>query len=62
MMAKVFPNRALAWLVPVLAEAAALGRSVLFAWLIGPDQLGQAMMLALVVRLAEMASDLASIG
>lgn len=58
MMAKVFPNRALAWLVPVLAEAAALGRSVLFAWLIGPDQLGQAMMLALVVRLAEMASDL----
>lgn len=58
MMFWAIPNRALAWLVPILAEAAALGRSVLFAWLIGPDQLGQAMMLALVVRLVEMTSDL----
>jgi hypothetical protein len=44
--------------VPVLAEAAALGRSVAFAWLIGPEELGRAMMLALTVRLVEMASDL----
>jgi hypothetical protein len=43
--------------VPVLAEAAALGRSVAFAWAIGPDELGRAMMLALTVRLVEMASD-----
>lgn len=51
-------TRALAWAVPVLAEAAALGRSVAFAWAIGPDELGRAMMLALTVRLVEMASDL----
>jgi O-antigen/teichoic acid export membrane protein len=50
-------RRALAWGVPVLAEAAALGRSVAFAWLLGPDELGRAMMLALAVRLVEMASD-----
>lgn len=50
-------GRALAWAVPVLAEAAALGRSVAFAWAIGPDELGRAMMLALTVRLVEMASD-----
>jgi O-antigen/teichoic acid export membrane protein len=41
----------------MLAEAAALGRSVAFAWAIGPDELGRAMMLALTVRLVEMASD-----
>lgn len=51
-------GRLIPWAVPMLAEAAALGRSVLFAWLLGPDQLGQAMLLALVVRLAEMTSDL----
>jgi O-antigen/teichoic acid export membrane protein len=51
-------TRALAWAVPVLAEAAALGRSVAFAWAIGPDELGRAMMLALTLRLVEMASDL----
>jgi O-antigen/teichoic acid export membrane protein len=50
-------GRPLAWAVPVLAEAAALGRSVAFAWAIGPDELGRAMMLALTVRLVEMASD-----
>jgi hypothetical protein len=42
----------------MLAEAAALGRSIAFAWAIGPDELGRAMMLALTVRLVEMASDL----
>ncbi|MEX0282970.1 MAG: oligosaccharide flippase family protein, partial [Paracoccaceae bacterium] len=51
-------GRWIPWVVPVLAEAAALARSVAFAWLLGPEQLGQAMMLALVVRLAEMSCDL----
>lgn len=51
-------GRWIPWAVPVLAEAAALARSVTFAWMLGAEQLGQAMMLALVVRLAEMASDL----
>lgn len=47
----------MAWVVPVLAEAAALARSMVFAWAIGADELGRAMMLALAVRLVEMASD-----
>ncbi|MEQ3728770.1 MAG: oligosaccharide flippase family protein [Tateyamaria sp.] len=51
-------GRALAWATPVFAEAAALGRSIAFAWTLGPDELGKAMMLALTVRLVEMASDL----
>jgi O-antigen/teichoic acid export membrane protein len=51
------PERSLAWAVPVLAEAAALGRSVAFAWAIGPEELGRAMILALTVRLADMVSD-----
>ncbi|MDG3042517.1 oligosaccharide flippase family protein [Roseicyclus marinus] len=51
-------GKALAWGVPMLAEAAALGRSVAFAWAIGPDELGRALMLALTVRLVEMMSDL----
>ncbi len=50
-------GRAIAWAVPVLAEAAALGRSVVFAWWLGPEELGRAMLLALTVRLVEMASD-----
>lgn len=54
-----FPNgRTLAWGVPIVVEAAALGRSVVFAWAIGADELGRAMMLALAVRLVEMATDL----
>ncbi|MEQ9695968.1 oligosaccharide flippase family protein [Shimia sp. SDUM112013] len=51
-------GRALAWGVPILAEAAALGRSIALAWTIGAGALGQAMMLALVLRLIEMTSDL----
>ena len=51
-------GRSLAWAVPVFAEAAALSRSVAFAWTIGPDELGRAMILAMTVRLAEMVSDL----
>ena len=51
-------GRYLAWCVPILAEAAALARSIAFAWAIGPEELGRAMMLALTIRLVEMASDL----
>ncbi len=51
-------GRPLAWAVPVMAEAAALGRSIALAWAIGPDELGRAMMLALSIRLVEMATDL----
>jgi O-antigen/teichoic acid export membrane protein len=50
-------HRSLAWFVPISSEAAALGRSIAFAWALGPDELGRAMMLALIVRLVEMASD-----
>ncbi|MCT4609186.1 MAG: oligosaccharide flippase family protein [Pelagimonas sp.] len=50
-------GKPMVWAIPILAEAAALGRSVVFAWVLGPDELGQAMILALTVRLAEMASD-----
>lgn len=32
-------GRVLAWGVPLLAEATALGRSVAFAWAIGPEEL-----------------------
>jgi O-antigen/teichoic acid export membrane protein len=58
MIRRAQKGRVLAWGVPILAEAAALGRSIAFAWAIGPDELGRAMMLALTVRLVEMASDL----
>lgn len=51
-------SRTLPWAVPVLSEAAALGRSVVFAWMLGAEELGQAMILALTLRLVEMASDL----
>jgi O-antigen/teichoic acid export membrane protein len=47
----------MAWFVPFFAEGAALGRSIAFAWLIGAEELGQAMILALTLRLVEMASD-----
>ena len=57
MTAPLSSGRALAWATPVAAEAAALGRSIAFAWALGPDELGKAMMLALTVRLVEMASD-----
>ena len=50
-------SRVLAWVVPIAAEMAALARSVVLARLIGADELGQAMMLALVLRLTEMVSD-----
>ncbi len=49
---------ALAWAVPIASEASAFGRSLLIAWVIGPAELGQAMMLALTLRLVEMATDI----
>lgn len=48
----------LAWAVPILVELAALLRSVVLAWGLGAEDLGRAMVLALVLRLAEMATDL----
>jgi O-antigen/teichoic acid export membrane protein len=51
-------GKSLAWAVPIVAEAAALGRSIAFVWAIGADELGRAMILALTVRLVEMVSDL----
>jgi O-antigen/teichoic acid export membrane protein len=57
MTAVFLSGRALAWGPPILAETAALGRSVAFAWAIGPEELGRAMLLALAVRLVEMAGD-----
>ncbi len=49
--------RAIGWCIPLLAEAAALARSAILARMIGGDELGRAMVLTLVLRLAEMVSD-----
>ncbi len=49
---------AAAWATPLLAEAAALARNVVLARLLGPEELGKLMMLALTLRLVEMVSDL----
>ncbi len=51
-------GKSLPWGIPIVAETAALGRSIAFAWAIGPEELGRAMILALTVRLVEMVSDL----
>ncbi len=57
-MATTHKGRMAAWIVPLWAEAAAMGRSVLLAWAIGPEELGRAMLLAMTLRLAEMVSDI----
>jgi O-antigen/teichoic acid export membrane protein len=57
MTAFLTSNRALVWVVPILTEAAAFGRSLIFAWWLGPEELGRAMILALTLRLVEMSSD-----
>jgi O-antigen/teichoic acid export membrane protein len=44
--------------VPVLNEVAAFGRSIFLAQILGADELGRAMMLALSLRLVEMVGDL----
>ena len=51
-------GRVLAWSVPFLAEIGALLRSVVLAWATGPEELGRAMVLVLVLRLTEMISDI----
>jgi O-antigen/teichoic acid export membrane protein len=56
-MSATRPQKALAWSVPIFAEAVALGRSILLARFIGADELGQAIVLAVVLRFAEMMSD-----
>ena len=48
---------ALAWMTPILCEAAALARSVVLARMLGAEELGKTMILALALRLAEMATD-----
>lgn len=57
MNAPTLKGRAAAWTVPVVNEAAALARSVVLARLLGPEELGKTMLLALSLRLVEMASD-----
>ncbi len=49
--------RLIGWSVPLLAEAGALVRSAVLGRLIGGEELGRAMVLTLVLRLAEMVSD-----
>ena len=51
-------DKVLAWSVPMLSEVGALMRSILMAWAAGPEELGRAMMLVLVLRLTEMISDI----
>ena len=51
-------GRAMAWSVPFLSEIGALLRSVVLAWATGPEELGRAMILVLVLRLTEMISDI----
>lgn len=51
------PTRLIGWCVPLLAEAGALARSAILARMIGGDELGRAIVLTLVLRLAEMVSD-----
>jgi O-antigen/teichoic acid export membrane protein len=45
------------WAVPMVSEAGALARSVLIARALGAEELGRTMVLALVLRLAEMLAD-----
>ncbi len=56
-MRATLKGRALAWSVPFLSEIGALLRSVVLAWATGPEELGRAMVLVLVLRLTEMVSD-----
>ena len=51
-------GRAAAWAVPVANEVAVFARSVVLARFLGAEELGKIMLLALALRLVEMASDL----
>ncbi|WP_146348410.1 oligosaccharide flippase family protein [Phaeobacter marinintestinus] len=57
MKSATIKGRAAAWSVPLANELAALARSVILARLLGPEELGKVMLLALALRLVEMASD-----
>lgn len=50
-------GRAAAWGVPLANELAAFGRSIVLARLLGPEELGKTMLLALALRLVEMVGD-----
>ncbi|MEL6584352.1 MAG: oligosaccharide flippase family protein [Pseudomonadota bacterium] len=50
--------RATAWAVPIAVEMTALVRSVILARLLGVEEFGQAALLAVTLRLVEMASDI----
>jgi O-antigen/teichoic acid export membrane protein len=56
-MHRAFSTQLAGWSVPLLSEAAALARSVLIARALGAEELGRTMVLALVLRLAEMLAD-----
>lgn len=53
-----FRGASLAWMTPLACEAAALLRSLVLARMLGAEEMGRLMMLALLLRLAEMAGDL----
>ncbi len=56
-MRKRLATQLAGWAVPLAAEGAALARSVLIARALGAEELGRTMVLALVLRLAEMLAD-----
>lgn len=56
-MRAALSTRLIGWSVPLLAEAGALARSAILARMIGGEELGRAIVLTLVLRLAEMVSD-----
>jgi O-antigen/teichoic acid export membrane protein len=56
-MRPALSTRLVGWALPLWSEAAALARSALMARAIGGEELGRAMVLTLVLRLAEMLSD-----
>lgn len=51
-------QKLIAWTAPMAIEAVSLGRSIILARAIGPEEFGRAMLLALVLRLVEMLSDM----
>lgn len=57
MNAATLKGRAAAWAMPLANEMAAFARSIILARLLGAEELGKTMLLALSLRLVEMASD-----
>lgn len=50
-------SMALAWVTPLANEILALGRNILMARLLGTEEFGQAILIGLALRLAEMGTD-----